>query len=422
MIYLRTGANGAGKTLLTLKEVREKSVKESRPVYYNGRFALKPEKVAEFGWQVIDAKDWQTVPDGAIFLFDEIQNDWPVRKGSQPVPPHVEALAEHRRRGFDFFLITQHPLNIDAFIRRLIGSPGWHQHLKRASGAPLVSVLEWPSVNDQCQKSGAGESGSVKMVPYPREVYEWYESTSLDTAKTKIPFQVWFLVFAVIAVPVMAYLFYTTFYLRYAKPAIPGPASAASAAPGAIPPGGYGGRGNEKRELTPAEYVETYKPRIEGLPHTASRYDEVNRPVDAPYPAACVESPSKGCKCFTQQATLMAVPVHLCKQIVAYGYFMDWHKGPAAGAMGFSGASGGAAPRQAPLTVQRPAQTAPRALPVGSPLSSVADGTGTAAVPVSYAPVILSANPEAVEVDPTIATHRDSDVRNFMQSRRRPVY
>ena len=38
MLYLITGANGAGKTLNTLKWVRERSVKEGRPVCHNGRF------------------------------------------------------------------------------------------------------------------------------------------------------------------------------------------------------------------------------------------------------------------------------------------------------------------------------------------------------------------------------------------------
>src|ERR1035437_10329247 len=121
MIYLTTGANGAGNTLLTLRDVREKSLKEGRPVYYNVRFEL----TSNFGWKVIEVKDWQEAPDGAIFLFDECQNELPLRPASIPVPPYIKALAEHRRRGFDFYLITQHPLNIDSFVRRLIGAPGW---------------------------------------------------------------------------------------------------------------------------------------------------------------------------------------------------------------------------------------------------------------------------------------------------------
>ncbi len=63
MIYLTTGANGAGKTLNTLKFVREKQVAEGRTVYYNG-FDMLPEKAAEFGWLKFDPRLWQSLPDG----------------------------------------------------------------------------------------------------------------------------------------------------------------------------------------------------------------------------------------------------------------------------------------------------------------------------------------------------------------------
>jgi len=107
MIYLRTGANGTGKTLLTLKEVREKQLAENRPVYWNGRFQLTPEKEEEFGWHRVDIKDWQKVPDGAIFFVDEAHNDFPI-SDAKALPEYIKMMAEHRSRGFDFYLITQH--------------------------------------------------------------------------------------------------------------------------------------------------------------------------------------------------------------------------------------------------------------------------------------------------------------------------
>lgn len=314
MLYLTTGANGAGKTLLTLKAVREMQLKETRPVYHNGRFKL----TADFGWQQIDFKDWQACPDGSIFLIDEAHNDMPVRKGGEP-PEAIKMLAEHRRRGMDFFLISQHPLNIDAFVRRLIGSPGWHRHLKRASGAPLVSVLEWPSVNTTCEKAGAGESGSVTMVPYPTEVYKWYESTSLDTAKVKIPFQAKVLIAALLAVPVLVYFGYTKFQAGLSKPATAASAPSTPGQPGISPMP----MRPASSPMSAMEYVATFKPRLDSWPHSAPRYDKLTEPTAAPYPAACIMMGSR-CECFTQQATTMPVDVHLCLQIVKSGYFMDW--------------------------------------------------------------------------------------------------
>lgn len=330
MIYLRTGANGTGKTLLTLRDVREKSIKENRPVYHNGRF-----EIVEGGpldtWKKVDFKDWQSVPDGAIFIVDECHNELPGIGVSKEVPEYIQALAEHRRRGFDFYLITQHPMNLHPFVRRLIGSPGWHQHLKRASGAQLVALLEWPAVNDQPQKNGSGASAAVSMVPYPKEVYAWYRSTSLDTAKVKIPFMFKLLVGCVLVLPLVGYFGWQSIQKigKHDKPAV----SSAVSSPGTpgvpVAPGQF----PDKPVMTTTQFLASHMPRIEGLPQTAPRYDEVTKPTIAPVPAACVSMGNR-CDCYTQQGTKLQTPVNLCKQIVAGGFFMDWDQGSTGGARG----------------------------------------------------------------------------------------
>ena len=313
MLYLRTGANGAGKTLLTLRDVREKSLAESRPVAYNGRFDM----VADFGWRKIDAKDWEAEPDGTIFIFDECHNDFPVRSGKDGAPRHVSQLAEHRRRGFDFYLITQHPMNIDAFIRRLIGSPGWHQHLKRASGSTLVSVLEWPAVNTNCEKPGSGESGQVKMVAFPKEVYGWYASTSLDTAKFKMPLQVKILLACLLLVPLAGYFAFKQFWKAYPGPKPDAVLSQPGAQKAAVPPT------PSNAKLTPQEYAESFNPRLGGLVYTASRYDALTAPNAVPFPSACVASASR-CTCYTSQATRLDIPAATCRDIAAHGMYRDF--------------------------------------------------------------------------------------------------
>jgi zona occludens toxin len=305
MLYVVTGANGAGKTLNTLKWVRELQLKESRPVCYNGRFDM----VADFGWKKIDAKEWQAEPDGTIFLFDECHNDFPVRGTSAAVPPYVQALGEHRRRDFDFFLISQHPQNIDLFIRRLVGSPGWHRHLKRAFGADLVSVLEWNAINSACEKTSAGKTGSVKMVAFPKEVYAWYNSASLHTGKKRIPPAVWVLLGCVLLVPALGYLAFQRLKPTQAPSAPPGGASQQ------FPGGAPSTQNAAKLVLTRSEYIDMRAPRIAGLPQTAPVYDAVTQPTEAPFPAACVASKTK-CHCYTQQATLLQVDDVMCRQIV----------------------------------------------------------------------------------------------------------
>jgi zona occludens toxin len=382
MLYLVTGANGAGKTLNTLKWCRELQLKDSRPVCYNGRF----EMVADFGWKKIDAKDWQAEPDGTIFLFDECHNDFPVRSSTGAVPPHVQALGEHRRRGFDFFLVTQHPQNIDLFIRRLIGSPGWHRHLKRAFGVDLVSVLEWNAVNPACEKTSAGKTGSVKMVAFPKEVYSWYNSASLHTGKKRLPMAVWLLLGAFLLVPALGY-----FAFRHLPGGKPPPS-----VPGQVVPGAVGAplspqQGGARPVLTKAEYVAQRIPRLDGFPQTAPVYDAVTQPAEAPFPAACVASKTR-CSCYTQQATLLQVADDLCRQIVQRGFFVDWQKkAPTDGARPVQ-LNGPVQPAQPmPASWSLPVMPTPSPRPVSMPVSAAS--APVTAVPSSpstrdYGPVV----------------------------------
>lgn len=326
MIYLTTGANGAGKTLFTLKDVRERQLKENRPVYHNGRFALK----AEFGWKQIDFKDWQSVEDGAIFLIDECHNDVPLRRSGSEVPEHIKMLAEHRRRGFDFYMITQHPSNLDVFVRRIIGPPGWHRHLKNFAGSPLVSHAYYTAANVDCEKPGASDSGEVKMLARPKEVFDWYESATLHTAKPKIPKAAFVLGAVLLVVPLLGYLAYSTFsgssFMRAANGAKT-PSSVVADANPLLAPVASPAPVKRDQAMTASDIASSYIPAIPGLPHTAPRYAELTKPEDAPYPAACVMSKTV-CKCYSQQATPLDVAFDLCKQIVNFGFFKDWGNAP----------------------------------------------------------------------------------------------
>lgn len=319
MLYLITGANGAGKTLNTLKWIRERSVKEGRPVCHNGRF--EPVEGGELStWKHIDIKDWQAEPDGTIFLVDECHNDFPLRPPSSQPPEYIRMLAEHRRRGFDFYLVTQHPQNIDSFVRRLIGSPGWHRHLKRAFGGDLVSVCEWPAVNPNCEKDGSGKTGTVSMQAFPKEVYGWYRSASLHTGKKKIPRAVWMLLACALLVPLLGWWAVSNVMKTTLKDAPAGKEASAAAVPGVAV-----AAARQKTALTVNEYIDSRIPRLSDFPQTAPAYDEVTRPKQAPYPAACVQMRDV-CKCYSQQATVLHVSAMVCLQIVKNGYFVDWQE------------------------------------------------------------------------------------------------
>lgn len=315
MLHIISGANGAGKTLNTLKWVRERQIKENRPVCHNGRF--EPVEGGELaGWKKIDFMDWQGEPDGTIFLIDEAHNDLPNRPAGSTVPDAVKMLAEHRRRGFDFYLVTQHPQNIDSFVRRLVGPPGWHRHLKRSFGVDMVSVLEWSAVNPNCEKDGSGKTGTVTMQAFPKEVYGWYKSASLHTGKKKLPAKLWVFLACVVLIPLLLW-FASSSLLKRTQAKVPEKTATQAAADAPVQA--------VNAKLTPEQYIDQRTPRLKDFPHTAAAYDEVTKPTVAPYPAACV-SMGKTCKCYTQQATLLQVSGPVCLQIVAQGFFVDWQQ------------------------------------------------------------------------------------------------
>lgn len=320
MIYLTTGANGAGKTLCTLQDVRKQQLAENRPVYYHG-FDMDEAKAKEFGWIYWeDPRQWMKIPEGAICLFDECQEHFG-KSGARDVPQYILDLAKYRRkRGIDMWLITPHPTMLHVDVRRLIEKPSWHRHFKRAMGADVVSCIKFSAPDLKCEEPGSGERGEVSMRPYPKEVYTWYRSASLHTGKRQIPRRVYVLAACALLVPA---LFIGAFYsLRsnVLKRVEPTADTVAPGAPGiqaqaAAPPG----------PKSPAEYVSAYAPRVPGLPHTAPAYDTLTQPRRVPYPAACIASRTR-CQCYTQDGTLLTTEEALCRQLVERGFFADWQE------------------------------------------------------------------------------------------------
>lgn len=364
MFYLVTGGVGTGKTLFTLDWVRKLQQETGRPVCYcldgRGETVLRLKGPAlEFGWREIDFITWENEADGTIFILDECHELLPVRGLSKGQPPeHIQNLARHRHRGFDFFLITQHPKNLDAFVRRLIADPGWHRHLKRRNGGKTVAQLQWPNVYERCESNTAGKTATVTDVRYPVEVFEWYESASIHTAKYRIPKQLFYIVPAVVLVPLIIW-----YAVQFFKGPDGGEAvqlkdkvQTASVAKSIGSPGG-----NPRAQvMTRNEYIDSLKPRIESLAWTAPRYDEITQPKRAPYPAACVlkHEKDKDCRCWTEDATPITVQFETCRDIVQRGLFLDWQENTYNGAAPLSSPLMPAAP-SVPARSPAPARSGP---------------------------------------------------------------
>lgn len=319
MIYLITGLPGNGKTLYTLWHVRDRAKKENRQVYVSG---IPDLAITE--WNQIDeaqARDWHTLPDGAIIVIDEAQRIFRPRAGRGDPPAHVSMLETHRHKGYDIYLITQHPSLIDQNVRRLSGT---HRHIQRTFGMQRATIHEWGEVHMDCELRRTDSSKTIWN--YPKDVYSLYKSAELHTHKVQLPKQVWYLV-GLLSVLIFCVAYVYTRTQARMNGEVPG-----YNAPGQKPdkksdPTGSGldqyTSADRERPLTPAEYVASLTPRIPELPHTAPRYDKLTTPTDAPYPAGCYTIGDK-CKCVTQQGTPFKATHEMCINVVKNGFFKDW--------------------------------------------------------------------------------------------------
>ncbi len=327
-IVLVTGLPGHGKTLYTIATYRDLALKDARPVYHAGLKGLK------LAWKEHKPEAWETLPPNSIFIIDEAQFVFPVRGRGAPAE-WIQRLAVHRHRGIDIVIVTQDPMLIDTFVRRLCDR---HFHVVRKFGTHFAVVHEY--ANGVHDRVAHGRGDSIKHEwRYPADVFELYESAEVHTVKRRVPLRVYALAAAPLVVGALVY----TVYHRHAEGeavAVKPAQHASSPTVSAAAPVG-GGQGRTSQPLSVAQYIELHRPRIAGLAYTAAAYDQVTQPVEAPYPAACVASESR-CKCYSQQGTALDMPEELCRGIAAGGFFVAWRQpGQMPQAQGGQAASGG---------------------------------------------------------------------------------
>ncbi len=125
MMTLLTGQPGHGKTAYGLVRARKWKA-EGRDVY---AFGIRDLDYDAIGFKHIDdPAKWMDLPDGSALILDECYNAFPNRNPGAKVPDHVNLLATHRHRGFDFIFIAQQTVQIDPFMKGLFEE---HIHVKR---------------------------------------------------------------------------------------------------------------------------------------------------------------------------------------------------------------------------------------------------------------------------------------------------
>jgi len=320
MIDLLTGLPGNAKTLHGLELMIARATAEQRPVYYSGLKEFKSDDPRLNGtqWIEFDPLKWHTdVPSGSLIFIDECQKIFRNRSMGANPPAHVTELEEHRHKGLDFLLISQHPSLVDPAIRRLTQT---HRHMVRIFGMEASTVHKWNGTKDNCDKSRA-DSEKTKW-SFNKKLYGLYKSADAHTMKRSIPFRVKMLLFVPVILIAAGYYVYSMVAKKTA-PVVAPTAVATAVGPGPI--GAIAPVAKFDPVVDAVAYVNQVTPRVAGLPHTAPKYDELTKPVRVPVPAACIQRGLDQCKCLTQQGTPMEVEFNMCVQFARNGWFQDFN-------------------------------------------------------------------------------------------------
>lgn len=306
MITYITGVPGSGKTLNTIKLVRDEWGDSDRTIYYAGINELT------LDWTQISYEDvtrWTEYPPGSIFVIDEAYNSFPRRTHSKEAPQFVKDLATHRHKGYDFYIITQKHTSVDHGVREHVNR---HFHYERAFGLDSCRQFEWTKSVDP-EDYHAREQAIVKRIRFDKSIYNLYKSAEVHTFKKKLPTKVWFVAAGFLACVVLAVSIATR-----DRSFVPDPEEGESYSN--YLPTSFGGRSQDK-VISPEEYAEKWKARIPDVPHSAPAYDEVTEVKTFPRPQ-CIEAlERRSCYCYTQQATPLQISTEMCLRIVNSGWF-----------------------------------------------------------------------------------------------------
>jgi len=303
MLTCVSGLPGHGKTLYTLFHVERLRRESGRPVYVHGI------KELTLPWLPLEfPKQWEKCPDGSIIVIDEAWEHFPKRSAGSQVPSYVQALATHRHRGLDIFLVSQHPANqLDHFVRGLVGR---HYHVRRIFGAARSRLYTWERLGDYLKWEDRREA-VVEWFKFPREVFTWYKSAEVHTVKRSIPAKPFLIMGGgALAVALLGWLAWSQLVGTTER------ADKVTAKAGEA----FEQASIRSAKLKPEDFV----PTVDGVPYSAPFYSDDVKIADVPIVAGCGVlkiGQQTECRCTDQQGNVIPLYHRHCLSLFNAGQF-----------------------------------------------------------------------------------------------------
>lgn len=328
MIYLFTGNMGTGKTSRVVSMILnnedglfkmklEDGTEVDRPLYFchidglDKRKFLAHELTEE---QIMAAPLRDVIPEGAVLIVDEAHYTYPVRAAGRPVPPYIQELTELRHDGHTVILMTQHPSQLDIFVRNLVSK---HVHLERkAIGMKQYSWYKCVTSLDNPAGVSGVESASWKP---PKEAFKYYKSASQHQKfKKKVPWAVWALIAIIGFISWKSYGMFQI-YSKATGGQIEQEAQKESVVQQKMT------EQTASSETAPFEHSDNLKPEdftptLPEKPESKPIYNGVRQVKTFEQIAGCIDGGKSDCTCYSQQGTpLKEITKAMCKDYAKNG-------------------------------------------------------------------------------------------------------
>lgn len=312
-VTLFTGKPGAGKTAQLVAEiVRLQKEEPGRPLFAMGISGLKEGIAAELTMEQLHA--WWELPPGSIIAIDECQEDHLMPRDRGTPAAWVQRIAKVRHFGMSFLLTTQDPMNMSAYVRRLVGR---HVHIINKFQTGVQTRLEWGRCMDDPESRPNRKAAVESLGTLPKEVFDLYQSSQLHTMKARIPRKVYlfgalvvFALLAAAAVPVVLHRAQRSNAAMIAQ-GRPGASGAA------VSPGDAAAAADAA--LRQRDYVKWMTPRVAGLPWTAPAFDQLQvRSIPRVF---CIAVEDGATHCVSEQGTTVEVPAAIARIMARDGVY-----------------------------------------------------------------------------------------------------
>lgn len=328
MIYLFTGNMGTGKTSRVVSMILnnedglfkmklEDGTEVDRPLYFCHIDGLDKRKFNAHELteeEIMSAPLRDIIPQGAVLIVDEAHYTYPVRAAGRPVPPYIQELTELRHYGHTVILMTQHPSQLDVFVRNLVSK---HTHLERKA-VGMKQYTWYKCVTSLDNPAGVSGVESASWKP-PKDAFKYYKSSSQHQKfKKNIPLAVWALIGIFAFMAWKGYNVYQIYkqgsgQVEEVKSVSDSPASEQQAINETDQP-------KIQQDINSNLKPEDFVPTLTEKPESKPIYDNVRQVKTFEYIAGCVEGGNSGCTCYSDQGTpLKEVTKAMCKDYVRNG-------------------------------------------------------------------------------------------------------